>query len=59
MPDCANHRDNLSECPQEHVCRCGKRLSDHHGTGAACPSGGAFYPNAETLARFPEQYRRD
>lgn len=43
-----------------HVCKCRRALGEHRGSGAACPrGGGAFRPNARTVALFPEQYQAE
>lgn len=55
---CQTHMFNPGECPSAHVCKhCGGTLACHYGTGAMCERyGRGFYPNDETLAKFPEFY---
>lgn len=58
---CSSHKDDPALCPQAHTCKhCGTRLCDHKSTSFSCPEGGrSFYPDAATLAKFPEQYFGD
>jgi hypothetical protein len=48
----------VTECPQAHGClRCGRALNEHVTIECKCPERStSFFPDTETLKRFPEQY---
>jgi hypothetical protein len=58
---CINHRERPAECPQAHVCVCGKSLAEHWTIDLLChrtQSYARFMPSDSTLAKFPEQYSK-
>lgn len=56
--ECTLHKDNPSECPQNHFCKCGYPLNEHISVATWCPTGKGkqYRPNANTLAQFPWLY---